>query len=286
MGIGSKISAFARDAKISGQVWSADIGYPGDGRYLEFHKSVDGVRYWRVTDRRFQLDQKKIYSPSLARDVVRQHAHHWCSLIKNQMAKFPKRPTITTCFDTELFGHWWHEGPQFLEEVIRTLSQDTYVRVTSPKQVLKDNPPETVMSLPEGSWGAKGNHSVWENDQSTWMWEVIHRCERQYLDMEQRGIATTELKWYFSLLACSDWIFVISSKGAVDYGHHRFSYAYKRFAALAEMLELEHQNKPIPNRILVSVQEGRAYQEVPTALFSIDEKQAVKNQISIEKENS
>ena len=79
---------------------------------------------------------------------------------------------------------------------------------------------------------------------------------------------------------------MISSKGAVDYGHHRFSYAYKRFAALAEMLELEHQNKPIPNRILVSVQEGRAYQEVPTALFSIDEKQAVKNQISIEKKKS
>ena len=118
------------------------------------------------------------------------------------------------------------------------------------------------------------------------MWEVIHRCERQYLDMEQRGIATTELKWYFSLLACSDWIFVISSKGAVDYGHHRFSYAYKRFAALAEMLELEHQNKPIPNRILLSVQEGRAYQEVPTAIFSTDEKQTVKNQISITKENS
>ena len=41
------------------------------------------------------------------------------------------------------------------------------------------------MSLPEGSWGAE-DHSVWETDQSTWMWEVIHRCERQYLDMEQR----------------------------------------------------------------------------------------------------
>ena len=128
MGIGSKISAFARDATFEAGLVCRYWIY-GDGRYLGF-QSVDGVRYWRVTDRRFQLDQKKIYSPSLARNVVRQHAHHWCSLIKNEMAKFPKRATITTCFDTELFGHWWHEGPLFLEEVIRTLSQDTYVRVT------------------------------------------------------------------------------------------------------------------------------------------------------------
>jgi 1,4-alpha-glucan branching enzyme len=280
LGIGSDIAAFGRDAKISGQVWSAEMGYPGDGRYLEFHKSIDGLKYWRVTDRCFQLDQKKIYSPILARDVVRQHASHWCSLIMDEIAHFPKRSTITTCFDTELFGHWWHEGPQFLEQVIRILSQQNSIRVTSPKRVLQSHPPQTVMSLPEGSWGAKGNHSVWKNDQSHWMWDVIHRCEKHYLELEKRGLATTELKWYFSLLACSDWIFVISSKGAVDYGHHRFSYAYKRFSALAEMLELESKNQNIPKRIIVAVQEARAYQPIPSA---IHRNESTSEKISLEK---
>ena len=271
LGIGSKIAAFARDAKISGQVWSAEMGYPGDGRYLEFHKSIDGIRYWRVTDRRFQLDQKKIYSPSLARDIVHQHAKHWCSLIEEQGETFPKDAVITACFDTELFGHWWHEGPQFLEAVISILTTNKNIQMASPQKLLESNPPQTVMSLPEGSWGAKGNHSVWNNDQTHWMWEVIHRCEKTYLDLESKGQATKELMWYFSLLACSDWIFVITSKGAIDYGYHRFSYAYKRFMALAEMLELQNQleDQDIPERILVAVQESRVFQPLPEPLKGI-----------------
>ena len=100
------------------------------------------------------------------------------------------------------------------------------------------------------------------------MWEVIHRCEKAYLDLESRGRATKELKWYFSLLACSDWIFVITSKGAIDYGHHRFSYAYKRFMALVEMLELEDQDEQqdIPKCISIAVEESRIYQPLPEPL--------------------
>ena len=70
----------------------------------------------------------------LARDVVRQHHTPLVFFDQNEMANSLKA-TATTCFDTELFGHWWHEGPQFLEEVIRTLSQDKHVRITSPASI-------------------------------------------------------------------------------------------------------------------------------------------------------
>ena len=103
------------------------------------------------------------------------------------------------------------------------------------------------------------------------------------MELEKRGLATTELKWYFSLLACSDWIFVISSKGAVDYGHQRFSYAYKRFSALAEMVELESQNQKVPKRILAAVQEARAYQPIPSALHR---NESSSEKITLQKEDT
>ena len=109
LGIGSKISAFARDAKISGQVWSADIGY----REMEDILSQVCRRCSLLAchGQAFSIGSKDLLS-EFGSDVVRQHAP-LVFVDPNEMANFPKRATITTCFDTELFGHWWHEGPLF-----------------------------------------------------------------------------------------------------------------------------------------------------------------------------
>jgi predicted glycosyl hydrolase (DUF1957 family) len=42
-------------------------------------------------------------------------------------------------------------------------------------------PPDKVMRLPEGSWGKKGNHSVWINDRNRFMWEMEYRAEGTFL---------------------------------------------------------------------------------------------------------
>ena len=54
-----RLVALARHPEVSEQVWSGDVGYPGDGRYLEFHKrhGRDGLRYWRVTGPKTDLGE-------------------------------------------------------------------------------------------------------------------------------------------------------------------------------------------------------------------------------------
>jgi 1,4-alpha-glucan branching enzyme len=88
------------------------------------------------------------------------------------------------------------------------------------------------MRLPEGSWGEKGNHSVWINDRNRWMWEIEYRAENRMLKLLH------ELPWrnneavrdlmqragrQLLLLQASDWPFVVHSHGAVDYGIQRFA---------------------------------------------------------------
>ncbi len=33
-------------------------------------------------------------------------------------------PVIVSPFDAELFGHWWFEGPRFLESFIRRVASE------------------------------------------------------------------------------------------------------------------------------------------------------------------
>ena len=81
------------------------------------------------------------------------------------------------------------------------------------------------MRLPEGSWGENGNHSVWINDRTRWIWEIEYRAEGRMLKLLH------ELPWQthgevkamleragreLLLLQASDWPFVIQSPGAVD----------------------------------------------------------------------
>ena len=63
----SAVAAVSRHPEISGQVWSASQGYPGDPFYREFHRKDDrsGLRYWRVTGTT-DLGNKAEYSVPLA----------------------------------------------------------------------------------------------------------------------------------------------------------------------------------------------------------------------------
>jgi 1,4-alpha-glucan branching enzyme len=102
------------------------------------------------------------------------------------------------------------------------------------------------MRLPEGSWGEKGNHSVWINDRNRWMWEIEYRAENRMLKLLH------ELPWQTNqtvrelmeragrqllLLQASDWPFVVHSHGAVDYGIQRFSGHATNFDRVTLMAE-------------------------------------------------
>ncbi|MDX6355259.1 MAG: 1,4-alpha-glucan branching enzyme, partial [Streptomyces sp.] len=112
------VSAYVRDPRASMQVWSRSEGYPGDGVYLEFHKMrwPGGLKLWRVSGPGVDLGAKEPYNPALALDRARGHAEHFAGLLAGiARAEGQRRDgVIVAPFDTELFGHWWFEGPDFL----------------------------------------------------------------------------------------------------------------------------------------------------------------------------
>lgn len=247
------ITAFCRHPSVSEQVWSADGGYPGDGRYLEFHKKKDGdgLPYWAVTDRRAGLGDKVLYNPAAAADAVQAHAAHMVELVRERLRRHHvatgRQGCVTASFDAELFGHWWFEGPAFLGALLARLQADPEITPQPADDRLRTHPPDKVAWLPEGSWGAGGDHRVWLNDRSRWMWEVLHRAEDRFLGLEWRTREAgapddarpllTEAARELLLLQASDWPFVIHTGGAVDYGHRRFCEHLSRFDALCGMVD-------------------------------------------------
>ena len=239
-----RLVALARHPEVSEQVWSGEVGYPGDGRYLEFHKrhGRDGLRYWRVTAPRTDLGAKLPYSPDEVQGALYEHAQHFAAVVKSILKRHHERTgrhgVVVAPFDAELFGHWWHEGPRFIREVMAAFAGDDAVRPSTVSSFLAAWPPDKVVSLPEGSWGEGGDHRVWLNDETRWMWEAAHGAEDRLLEalgrLDWRGspaiaepllLAARELL----LLQASDWQFVIRTRGAVDYGFRRFCEHLGRF---------------------------------------------------------
>jgi 1,4-alpha-glucan branching enzyme len=247
------VTAFARDNTICEKVWSGDVGYPGDGVYLEFHKKHGerrGLKYWKVTGRKIDLGGKEPYYPQDVPGKIHEHASHFCDQVRRRLWDHHRRTgrhgVVVASFDAELFGHWWFEGPQFLRDVILSLNADPDVDLRTPEEYLERHPPDKAAALPEGSWGDGGDHRVWVNDRVNWIWSVEYRCESLFGKLtynlpwrerpELRGIlekAGRELL----LLQASDWPFVISRDQAVDYGIKRFMQHVGRFECLADVAE-------------------------------------------------
>ncbi len=113
------VVAFGRDLELTYRVWSPDSGYPGDPWYLDFH-SFDhawGMRSYRVTDK--QSDAKDPYEPHATAASIDRDVDDFISAARTIMINSPTRdPVIVAAYDTELFGHWWHEGPAFLARLL------------------------------------------------------------------------------------------------------------------------------------------------------------------------
>lgn len=261
-----RIVAFARHPDASEQVWSADAGYPGDGRYLEFHKrnEADGLRYWGVTDRAAGLGEKALYDPEAASLAVRAHAEHFADMVRRLLgegrAATGRQGCVTAPFDAELFGHWWAEGPAFVFAVLEALHHAPEVRVETAANRIARCPPQTVVWLPEGSWGEGGDHRVWLNDETRWTWESLYRMEDRFLGLryrvdegEEGGAEAKQIAEEAArellLLQASDWQFVVSSGGAVDYGFRRFAVHLERLEALLTLLQDDLDGAP-PDPVL------------------------------------
>ncbi len=249
--------AFGRDPVTALQVWSGEHGYPGDFRYLEFHKKhfPGGHRYWKVTGTNKDLASKEIYEPEKARKAVKEHASHFISLIKEALREQPGGIMVAP-YDAELFGHWWFEGPLWIEEVLEGLAQEEEVTATTCSEYLEEHPPREIVSLPEGSWGEGGFHYIWLNEWTQWVWEKIYQAEDLLFPLleETRDIdlpqpvqeAITQMARELLLLQSSDWPFLITTWSARDYAEGRVAVHYQAFMDLWKGVKGALEDKSLP----------------------------------------
>ncbi len=244
------VTVLGRCPDVSEQVWSGEVGYPGDGRYLEFHKrhGLKGLRYWRVTGRGVDLGDKHTYVPDEVEAAVRSHAMHFVGTLERRLsahhAHTGRYGVVCAPFDAELFGHWWHEGPRFLLAVSRELHSRESVDALGLSELLSRVPADKAATLPEGTWGAGGDHRVWLNAELRFYWELAYRAEDRFLDLLDRArdepdarLLLEEAGRQLLLLQASDWPFVIHTRGAVDYGLRRILDHAGRFDDLCNGVE-------------------------------------------------
>jgi 1,4-alpha-glucan branching enzyme len=268
------VAAFARDHESSKQVWAAEEGYPGDFVYRDFYRDagfdVDlphirnllhagvrtftGLKYHRITGK---TDWKEPYHPEWARDRAAEHAGHFMfnrQLQVNWLTSFFDRPPLVVApYDAELFGHWWFEGPQWIDFLLRKIACDQdEVKTITPAEYLDRFGELQTVSPPECSWGAGGFHEVWLNGTNDWVWPLVHTASQRMSALVARFPGADGLqRWALDqaarellLAQSSDWPFIMKTGTAVDYAVKRFKTHLHRFHRLADMAEHGHYDEP------------------------------------------
>jgi 1,4-alpha-glucan branching enzyme len=226
------VRALVRDPASTRHVWSRDEGYPGAGRYLEFHKIrfPGGLRLWEVTGPNVSLGDKRPYDPSAARALARGHAAHFAGLLdsiaRGRMSDAER--LIVAPFDSELFGHWWFEGPSFLADTYRSMASSSAVQPRSASAHIARARTATPLDLPAGSWGRSGDFSMWLNPQTAWTWKRLWAIEERFWRAAPAGLALPPARPVLEqaarellLAQASDWQFIISTGEVTDYGERR-----------------------------------------------------------------
>ena len=263
-------AAFARDPRTARRVWGAREGYPGHPVYREFYRDLafdgekeyleeflhsDGVRrplgikYHRVTGL-VPIYEKKIWDPEAARRQARIHAREF---VERTLAEAAKRgrpggapPLVTATFDAELFGHWWFEGPWFVEELFRemALRKGELEPVTPSGWLERYAPPQE--SRPEaGTWGAGSSFSTWLNPDNAWIWRHLRLAEKEMAGVVSRnkdahGLFKQSLDQALRellLAQASDWPFIMTRRTMVAYAVRRFRVHIHSFRQLIQGVE-------------------------------------------------
>ena len=231
----SNLAVFARDPASGSLVWSRDTGYPGDAVYREFHRDAawdlpveqvrafvrngerigSAVKLWSVSGRGVELGDKTPWNPAAAYERVEEHAAHFLNTVADELerAEAELDGTAHLCcpFDAELFGHWWYEGPAFLQAVMEGAAARG-VDLITPSDYLAAGPSLQLASPATSTWGANTDFSWWVDESTSWILPLLRTAEERWLDARRRHGMTPELAEAARELMqaqASDWPFAI-----------------------------------------------------------------------------
>lgn len=273
------VAAFGRDWESSKQVWSSKEGYPGDHDYREYYRDIGftsdfdyikpyihpdgirintGIKYWRITG---DTENKEPYKPQWATDKAAAHAANFIfnrqKQIEDLYPKMGRKPIIVAPYDAELFGHWWFEGPQWIDLLIRKIfyDQDT-VEMITPSEYLKEYSTNQVAVPSLSSWGYKGFSEFWLDAANDWIYPHLHEAGRMMKDVALKNAdliqgnfgknpfksalryrAINQAAREILLAESSDWPFIIKSGTMVAYAEKRLKTHLNRFYKLLNDLQ-------------------------------------------------
>ena len=262
-------AAFARDRESSRQVWSAEEGYPGDPAYRDFYRDIgfdladhqlegfitpgvprkfSGIKYHRITG---ATAEKDIYNRAWALGATDAHAAHFVQARVTQIEQIASNtslePIVVSPFDAELFGHWWFEGPEFVNLFIRkaAFDQKTF-EMTTPSRFLARNPTQQLVVPSASSWGHKGYWEVWLDETNSWIYPHLHMAARRMTELATTFAenpppmidrALRQLARELLLAQSSDWAFLMKTGTARDYATKRTKDHILRFTRLYDQIK-------------------------------------------------
>ncbi|HAV62252.1 MAG TPA: DUF1957 domain-containing protein [Verrucomicrobiales bacterium] len=261
------VAAFGRDLESARQVWSRNEGYPGDSRYRDFYRDIGfdldwdyvrpyvpspdqrgftGIKYHRITS---WQGPKEAYDRNQALWLAAEHAQHFLDARVNQVRHLNgimDRPPLLVCpYDAELFGHWWYEGPEFLNFFMRKAYYDQQViKLTTPTEYLEGNPTQQVARPSASSWGEEGYYRVWLNEKNEWIYPHLQVAQERMTALANDFPAPNPLQLRalkqaareLLLAQSSDWPFILRTGTNPDYVRRRVKEHLLRFISLHEQL--------------------------------------------------
>lgn len=266
---GNGVMAFARDPETSQQVWSADSGYPGNPTYREYYSDIGfelnqeylapylvdgnirmntGIKYHRITGK---VAEKAFYNPKKAQLAVELDAQDFISKCQKHIDQLSLTmdipPIIIAPYDAELFGHWWFEGPSWLESVFRLASKENNnFKMVSCSDYLKLEINHQVATPAASTWGHDGDSSYWINDENDWIYPFIHgaadEMEQLAIDFEKVTVSSLQKRALnqaarsLLLAQASDWPFIMKSGTTTEYAKKSITDHLARFNYLHESI--------------------------------------------------
>lgn len=250
----SGVAAFGRDLESSKQVWSSKEGYPGDFAYRDFYRDVGfdldydyvkpylhgdgkrgnlGIKYYRITGK---TNHKEPYQPAVALDRAAEHAGNFMfnreKQIEHLASIMDRKPLIVAPYDAELFGHWWHEGPYWINFLFRKIAFDQKtIALITPMEYLERYPVNQVSTPSYSSWGYKGYNEYWLNEKNDWIYRHLHKAAERMVELAKaypqtngnvmltRGLSQAARE--LLLAQSSDWAFIMKTGTMVEYAVKR-----------------------------------------------------------------
>ncbi|MBN2616796.1 MAG: DUF1957 domain-containing protein [Spirochaetales bacterium] len=260
------VSVFPREKESGKDIWSPIDGYPGDVVYREFYRDIGfdlpldyirpyiqpddvrvntGFKYYAITG----TEDKKYYNQTTAENKISEHVDNFIynreKMIKKVSAVFSDRPVLFTApYDAELFGHWWFEGPKFLEKLFVEIQKSKSLGNCTPLEYLEAYPDNQEINPVFSSWGEQGYAQVWIDSTNDWIYRHLFKIIEQMIELTERYPDATGLKRRaldqaareVLLSLASDWPLIMKTGTTVPYATKRVKTHILNFHKIYESL--------------------------------------------------